>query len=465
MSLSLFGLFSRWTRVVAMFAVCCTLSLSVAFAQDDDANDNTGPQPAGVEVDAAGVLQYRISNDFVGNIRQGAAKAALHPDLTKSSKLRKVSLNRLEKALAQRVSSGERASLDMTYLAGLTSIDYVFFYPESGDIVIAGPAEPFAEAPSGHVVGLESGLPVLALEDLIVALRCFPASGEKTKVIGVSIDPTKEGLERMNKFLRSLSGRPITPADSTAIALGMKQNLGLQTVSIRGVSPKTNFARVLVEADYRMKLIGIGLERTTVGIRSFAERAAGKHADLQRWYFVPDYAGIEVSEDGHAMFLNGPGVKLVGAEELVKADGTRQAKAKVNKASQQFTQEFTQKYDQLAQTTPVYAQLRNMIDMSVVAAFIQDADFYSQANWDLGVLGDESMVKVERYNAPAHVEPAVNTFMNNGVLTTPIGGGVNIQPRQAFQGERKKVDDSGKLKGTQEETNIQGLGENQWWWD
>jgi len=50
-------------------------------------------------------------------------------------------------------------------------------------------------------------------------------------------------------------------------------------------------------------------------------------------------------------------------------------------------------------------------------------------------------------------------------LTTPIGGGVNIQPRQAFQGDRKKVDDSGKLKGTQEGTNIQGLSENQWWWD
>lgn len=464
MSLSLFGLFPRWTRLVAMFAVCCTLSLSVAFAQDDD-DDNGGPQPAGIEVDAAGVLRVRINNSLVGNVRQGAAKAALHPDLTKSSKLRKVSLNRLEKVLAQRLEEGGRATLDMTYLAGLTSIEYVFFYPESGDIVIAGPAEPFAEAPTGHVVGLESGLPVLALEDLIVALRCFPASGEKTKVIGVSIDPTKEGLERMNKFLRSLSGRPITPADSTAIALGMKQNLGLQTVSIRGVPTTTNFARVLVEADYRMKLIGIGLERTTVGIRSFAERAAGKHADLQRWYFVPDYAGIEVSEDGHAMFLKGPGVKLVGAEELVKADGTRQAKGNVNKASQQFTQEFTQKYDQLAQTTPVYAQLRNLIDMSVVAAFIQDSDFYSQANWDLGVLGDESKVRVEKYASPAHVEPAVNTFINNGILTTPIGGGVNIQPRQAFQGDRKKVDDSGKLKGTQEGTNIQGLSENQWWWD
>jgi hypothetical protein len=456
-----------WTIMLLGLA----LVTSPVLGQDNNNNNNNNgdnnntTQPAGIEVDAAGVLRVRVNNNMVGVARQQAAKAAMHPDLTKPSKLRKVSLNRLEKVIADRIAKGEKVTADMSFLAGLTAIEYVFYYPESGDIVIAGPAEPFAEAPSGHVVGLQSGMPVLALEDLIVALRCFPPSGEKTKVIGVSIDPTKEGLERMNKFLQSLSGRNITPADASSIAMGLKQNLGLQTVSIRGVAPTSNFARVMVEADYRMKLIGIGLERTAVGIKSFTERSVGKSKNLQRWFFVPDYTGIEVSEDGHAMFLNGPGVKLVGAEELVSSDGTREAKENVNKASQQFTQEFTQKYGKLAQTTPVYAQLKSLIDMSVVAAFIQDAEFYGQSNWNLGVFADESVVSVEKYSAPQHVEPAVNTFFNNGRLLTPIGGGVNIQPRQAFQGDRKKIDESGKLKGAQEATNIQGLTENQWWWD
>ncbi len=34
----------------------------------------------------------------------------------------------------------------MRHLAGLTRLKYVFCYPESGDIVIAGPAEAWAEA-------------------------------------------------------------------------------------------------------------------------------------------------------------------------------------------------------------------------------------------------------------------------------------------------------------------------------
>jgi hypothetical protein len=239
----------------------------------------------------------------------------------------------------------------------------------------------------------------------------------------------------------------------------------MQTISIKGVPATTNFARVMVEADYRMKLIGIGLEKTIVGIKSFTERSSGKSSNLQRWFFVPDYNAVEVSEDGHALLLNGQGVKLVGAEELVKKDGSREARGGINKASQQFTQEFTAKYTKLAETTPVYAQLRNLIDMSIVAAFIQDSDFYGQSQWDLGVFADESVMKVERFPAPQQVEPAVNTFFNNGRLLTPIGGGVNIQPRQALQAENKKVDGTGKIKETQGTAQIQGLTENQWWWD
>jgi hypothetical protein len=61
----------------------------------------------------------------------------------------------------------------------------------------------------------------------------------------------------------------------------------------------------MVEADYRMKLIGIGLERTAVGIKSFTERSVGKSSGIfSVGIFVPDYAsGIEVSEDGRCDVL------------------------------------------------------------------------------------------------------------------------------------------------------------------
>ena len=49
----------------------------------------------------------------------------------------------------------------MRYLAGLTRLEYVFYYPETQDIEIAGPAEGWVVDASGRVVGMESGLPWL----------------------------------------------------------------------------------------------------------------------------------------------------------------------------------------------------------------------------------------------------------------------------------------------------------------
>jgi hypothetical protein len=62
---------------------------------------------------------------------------------------------------------------------------------------------------------------------------------------------------------------------------------------------------------------------------------------------------------------------------------------------------------------------------------------------------------LKRIAAPLHVEPAVNTFFNNGRLLTPIGGGVNIQPRQGFPRRSNKNDRrrAGKLKGAPEATH------------
>jgi len=70
--------------------------------------------------------------------RIAAAKASLKPQLAKFSQLRKISLNRLEEAISgrQNVPTDE-----MRCLAGLLRVQYVFYYPDSDDIVVAGPAE------------------------------------------------------------------------------------------------------------------------------------------------------------------------------------------------------------------------------------------------------------------------------------------------------------------------------------
>lgn len=424
----------------------------------------------GVLVDAEGVLRTRYYRDTSVKLfkrRLEEARAHLKPDLARPSELRKISLNRLEAAVAEQLRNGAGPTDEMKYLAGLTGIDYVFCYPETGDIVIAGPAEGFVRDTSGLVYGTTSGRNVMELRHLLVALRSFAPGVAGPRTIGVSIDPTKEGLQRMQQFLRRVGPRA-TPRDTLALAKGLKESLGLQTVTIMGVSPKTHFAHVLVEADYRMKLIGIGLETPPVKMTSYVERAnpasVARNA-LQRWYFVPNYECVKVSEDELAMQLVGEGVKLVGSDELVTAEGGRVGSGRVDKASKAFVDEFTRKYPELAARLPIYAQLRNLIDMAIAAAFIQQQDYYGQTGWKMEVFGSEKALPLETGNAPTKVETAVNAIWKGRTLMTPIGGGVSIRPRTALQKDKLLPDSGGEVATTRKQVDLKSIPADRWWWD
>jgi hypothetical protein len=451
---------SRVVRLGLLLAIAI-LPASVASAQ----------QLAGVEVKADGVLRVKRYQDLAGPLAKAwaaEAKAKLAPDLARISDKRKVSLNRLEAAIAKKLAAGADISDEMRYLAGLTRVENVFFFPGSGDIVIAGPAEGFAADPSGRVIGIVTGRATVQLEDLVTALRAYPPGTDtRATLIGCSIDPTKEGLAKMAAFFNE-AAKGFDPRNTDRLAMGLKENLGLQNVSIKGVSPRTHFAQVLVEADYRMKLIGIGLENPPAKIISYVSKAkpgAVASNALQRWYFQPNYECVRVTDDHLAMEMVGEGVKLSGQSEVVGGDGSRGAGGPKDPASEAFTTSFTEQYPALASKTPVYAQLRNLIDLAIAAAFIQEQDYYSKAGWKAEVLMDENKVAVELYEAPRQVESAVNAIWKGNKLMTPIGGGVSIRPHHALKQENLLADEQGELKAKRETVKVEGLAEGQWWWD
>ncbi|MEW4454894.1 DUF1598 domain-containing protein [Bremerella sp. JC817] len=453
-------------------ALMLTLSANTAFAQTtDDDDDDTTTVAAGIFVDAQGVLKMRRALDPTGQLmrrRVQQAASVLPPELNRPSKLRKVSLNRLEKAVAEAVAKGGGIPDEMKNLAGLNEIQYVFYYPDTKDIVIAGTAEGYVRDLNGVNVGTYSGKATLQLDDLVVALRAFAPYSKGTNDVGVSIDPTQEGLAKLNQVIASIPQTSVRPGDTQAIVSAMKNALGLQVVSVRGVSPNTHFARVMVEADYRMKLIGIGLEQPPVNIPSYVEKARpGSIASnaMQRWYFVPNYDCVKVSEDGLAMELMGEGVKLIGASEMVTMQGGRQQTNAVDRSSYMFTSTFTKKYGELAEREAVFAQLRDLIDMLIAAAYIQEQDYYQESGFDLGVFADEDSFPVENLAAPETVETAVNAIWKGNRLLTPIGGGVEIRAKEALTPENVQQDEKGELAETQKGINLDNLAAGQWWWD
>ena len=126
---------TRWT--VLALAAMFSLAASSAVAQDTGTGtgDTIGTgNTSGVAVDAEGVLRRTMVADPTGALsrqRVQEALSRLDRNVARTSKLRKVSLTRLERELAKRIAAGETADDVMRNLAGLTRIQYVFCYPES----------------------------------------------------------------------------------------------------------------------------------------------------------------------------------------------------------------------------------------------------------------------------------------------------------------------------------------------
>jgi hypothetical protein len=447
-----------------------TLAAAAGVGPAVEAMAQGGASAAGIIVDAQGVLRTKtVADAGLSAERRKAAVAALPGDLQKPAVLRKVALSRLEAEVAKAAATGRGVPSELTRLAGLTRVQYVFVYPATndtpGEVVIAGPAEPWIEDATGRVLGAVSGSPIVLLEDLAAALRCFAPGQPQDRLIGCSIDPRQEGLAAMQEFLRK-TGRINPQAGVDEIVTGLKTSLGPQRVSVQGVSPASHYAQVLVEADYRMKLIGIGLERPPVALKSWVDLAAGGAVaanGLQRWYFVPEYQCLRIAEDDLAVELVGRGVKLCCADEVVMPDGRRLDATRASGSAKQFADTFTKKYPELAAKSPVFAQLRNVVDLAVAAAYMQEHDAFGKAGWGAEKLRDEQACPIETHPKPTEVEPAVHAVRKGSRLLTPIGGGVTMYPRMALDAPNLLMDEKGAVSAAR--TAAATLPAGRWWWD
>jgi hypothetical protein len=426
----------------------------------------------GVAIDADGVLSLKTFEDPTGQLhaaRVQAAKKQFAANLQAPSKMRMISLVRLEAALKRTIAAGKKPDDEISYLAGLQRMQYVFYQPEAHDIVIAGPAEGFAPDLSGRMCGLTTGRPALRLDDLAVALRAFPPNGAPTPFIGCTIDPTQKAMTQLQAFQKTVPR--VVPERSRGetgqqIAEGMRAALGVAPIRVFGISPRSHAAQVLVEADYRMKLIGIGLEQPPVRIRSYFDLVAsgGRQGILQRWWFTPNYDCLRVSQDRQTVELVGDGVRLLTEAKMIAAGGELKGTTVSNGASENFAGDFTRKFPQLAERSPVFAELRNTIDLLVAAAYIQQQAFADKAGWKMTTFASEQALPVETQIAPKEVACAVNAAWRGSRFAAVAGGGVSIAPAKALAVDRLLPDKDGKLEALREDV-AKKLPAERWWWD
>lgn len=423
-------------------------------------NNNLG----GIAIDAAGVVTPAFVKEATSRLNQKRQEALaaehLSKDVNVASSLRMVSLVRLETMSREFAEQKKHVPVEMQFLAGLQRIDYVFVYPEIGDIVIAGPAEGFAPNVIGRVLGTSTGRPPLRLDDLIVALRTVPSAS----LIGCSIDPTREGLVRFNDYVLQNSFATTTAVIQQRFR-EMAQAMGTQDVSVFGVPSDSHFASVLVEADYRMKLMSVGLERPKIPKwKSHLELIGTGGNTLQRWWFTPLYDAFRQSEDGNAFQFSGARVQLMSQSEKVSASGKRSAAAMQAQSIEKFARQFTERYGDVAEVSPVFAELQNIIDLAILAALFEKEQLPQKVGWSMELFLDETKTPLAKGNSPSKVASVCNYRKAGSQIVGLVGGGVMISPKQLLRQVSFDKQGNRELESRVRES-VPPTELNAWWWD
>jgi hypothetical protein len=277
--------------------------------------------------------------------------------------------------------------------------------------------------------------------------------------LSCSIDPTAEGRQRFEALMKTQK------TFTQAIVPAIEQAFGDQQITVSGVPATSHFARVLVAADYKMKRIGMKLEASPVkGLSSYIDMAPARVDNMMpRWWMACNYEPLGRSEDGLAWELRGTGVKVQTEDEFVdNAAGTVRGSGKTSGPAQKWSEQFTAKYDELAAKEPVFGDLRNVMDMCVVAALFHKEQLAAKAKCDLAEL-TTSAGKTLLGEGPAPKKvPTQSSALKKGtnwIITA--SGGVSINSWEAAD----KSEVSATASSTREKAKpvAAAAGDGLWW--
>lgn len=423
----------------------------------------------GVFVDAQGVLRRAMKTNARADLvalRREAAAVAGSQDVRQSSKLRQVSISRLERAVQLKHAAGRPTSDAERTLAGLQRIDYVLIYPETGDLVIAGPAGDWQIDAEGRAVSTKTGRPCLRLDDLVVLWR--HAVERPHDVLGCTINPSAAGLAAAKAYL---DGQQSKPAGRKQQLEQLRRHVGLQTIEVFGIDGHTSAARTLVAGDYHMKLIGMGLATGVPGVPSYLELVARQDEgavpalDVLRWWFTLACDAVESDAAREAFALRGVAVKLQGENEFLNATGRRVPTGEADELNRKFAANFNEHYAELAAKYPVYAELENLFALELCGALVASQQLDARVHWHRTYFGLSGGYLPEAAEVPRTVETvSASQKADARRVVAGVSGGIHADP-WSHVSEAALVDGDARLKPTRQQAAPVAPAAERWWWD
>jgi hypothetical protein len=200
------------------------------------------------------------------------------------------------------------------------------------------------------------------------------------------------------------------------------------------------------------------------GLSSFIDMAPARLDNMMpRWWMACNYEPLARSEDGLAWEVRGTGVKVMTEDEFVdNVAGTVRGSGKTSPAAAKWSEQFTAKYDDLAVKEPVFGDLRNIMDMCVVAALFTKEQLPAKAKCDLVELTSANgKTLLSEGTAPKKVPTQSSALKrgNNWIITA--SGGVSINSWEAAD----KTEVNPAVGATREKAKpvASAAGDGLWW--
>lgn len=424
----------------------------------------------GIRVDPAGMISKvaELDRGKLAELSKTVRNAALNDDMATPSPLRMISLTRLEEQVAGHLQRGEQIPATLQNLGGLTRVENVFAYPETGELVIAGPGEAWGYDAEGRAVGLESGRPTLQLDDLVTVLRTFSADGQN--VFGCSIDARPENIGDLQDFLATQQS-PLRPRQVKGWVEKIDELLGEADIRVYGVPTDSRVARVLVEADYKMKLIGLDLLDAGPTVPSYFDLLSKNRQFINggveslRWWLTMKYDAVRHSADRDAFEIAGPGVLCQSENQFLTAEGQQVSTGKSEPVNQMFASNFTANYDQLSQVDDAFADLQGVLDLALAAALIRTESLDARTSWDRGCFAADGAYQPTRLTPATEADAVAHHRVYNGRdIVVQAAGGVSadimsVVRNESIRSENPRLDTVADSAVAADTTN------GRWWWD
>jgi hypothetical protein len=397
------------------------------------------------------------------------AKNANHNlDIRTTSALRMVSLPRLEAHVAKLIEDGQAIPDDARAIAGISRIDFLFVFPETGDIVIGGPAGDWSVDGQGRKISSQTKRPTLNLDDLVTLTRTFSKGGADGFVC--TIDPKQAHVAAVQDFVNK-NRKTLNAKTAATFTQEVEQRLGLQNVLVRGVPQDSRVASVIVDADYRMKEIGIGKRQGPAGMKSYfdlltrSEQRGSSGMDALRWWMAVGYDAINVSPDGKVFEFNGTAIQCLSEDQVVGKNGTRNATGKASRANAKFAELFTKHLPELAAQDVVFADLENIFDLAMVSALVQTYGLGQRVGWAPQAFVARDGFTTESVDVPEELMTAAHfRVYDGGSVVIQVAGGVRADVSELLN-DRNRMKTVDSLTAEAPKASPIGQQNARWWWD